>query len=84
MPIHVSQHPLVLSKLTQLRLHDLPAKDFREGIKAIGWVVQRVLFLFVCHSRARKEYHWSFSERSRGMTGSSSGIKCGWDGFGRG
>ena len=39
MPIHVSQHPLVLSKLTQLRLHDLPAKDFREGIKAIGWVV---------------------------------------------
>ena len=34
----ISTHPLVLSKLTQLRLHDLPSKDFREGIKAIAWV----------------------------------------------
>lgn len=34
--IHVSSHPLVLSKLTQLRLHDLPPKDFREGVKSIG------------------------------------------------
>ncbi|WVQ79386.1 uracil phosphoribosyltransferase [Cryptococcus sp. DSM 104549] len=34
--LQVSSHPLVLSKLTQLRLHDLPAKDFREGISAIG------------------------------------------------
>ncbi|WWC73568.1 uracil phosphoribosyltransferase [Kwoniella pini CBS 10737] len=34
--INVSSHPLILSKLTQLRLHDLPAKDFREGIRAIG------------------------------------------------
>ncbi|WWD20200.1 uracil phosphoribosyltransferase [Kwoniella shandongensis] len=34
--IITSSHPLVLSKLTQLRLHDLPAKDFREGIRAIG------------------------------------------------
>lgn len=75
MPIHVSQHPLVLSKLTQLRLHDLPAKDFREGIKAIGWVVQRVLFLFICHCRARKECHLSFSERSRGVTENSAGDK---------
>lgn len=36
--VHTSSHPLILSKLTQLRLHDLPAKDFREGVKAIGWV----------------------------------------------
>ncbi|ORX37878.1 uracil phosphoribosyltransferase-domain-containing protein [Kockovaella imperatae] len=34
--VHVCTHPLVLCKLTQLRLHDLPAKDFREGVKAIG------------------------------------------------
>ncbi|KAK1923743.1 uracil phosphoribosyltransferase-domain-containing protein [Papiliotrema laurentii] len=34
--VHISNHPLVLSKLTQLRLHDLPAKDFREGIKFLG------------------------------------------------
>ncbi|WVQ96120.1 uracil phosphoribosyltransferase [Kwoniella sp. CBS 9459] len=34
--VQVSSHPLVLSKLTQLRLHDLPAKDFREGVRAIG------------------------------------------------
>ncbi|EIW71665.1 uracil phosphoribosyltransferase [Tremella mesenterica] len=34
--VHISRHPLILSKLTQLRLHDLPAKDFREGIKVIG------------------------------------------------
>ncbi|KAK8849575.1 uracil phosphoribosyltransferase [Kwoniella newhampshirensis] len=34
--IQTSSHPLILSKLTQLRLHDLPAKDFREGIRAIG------------------------------------------------
>ena len=34
--IHLVAHPLVASKLTQLRLHDLPAKDFREGVKAIG------------------------------------------------
>lgn len=34
--VHISDHPLVLSKLTQLRLHDLPAKDFREGVKSIG------------------------------------------------
>jgi uracil phosphoribosyltransferase len=34
--VHISTHPLLLSKLTQLRLHDLPAKDFREGVKAIG------------------------------------------------
>ncbi|OCF37146.1 uracil phosphoribosyltransferase [Kwoniella heveanensis CBS 569] len=34
--VQISSHPLVLSKLTQLRLHDLPAKDFREGVRAIG------------------------------------------------
>ncbi|KAK4685992.1 uracil phosphoribosyltransferase, partial [Tremellales sp. Uapishka_1] len=34
--LHVSSHPLILSKLTQLRLHDLPAKDFREGVKAVA------------------------------------------------
>nr|ODN91121.1 uracil phosphoribosyltransferase [Cryptococcus depauperatus CBS 7841]ODN95573.1 uracil phosphoribosyltransferase [Cryptococcus depauperatus CBS 7855] len=34
--VHTSNHPLILSKLTQLRLHDLPPKDFREGIKAIS------------------------------------------------
>ncbi|CAD6589937.1 MAG: hypothetical protein TREMPRED_005578 [Tremellales sp. Tagirdzhanova-0007] len=34
--IHISNHPLLLSKLTQLRLHDLPSKDFREAIQAIG------------------------------------------------
>ena len=34
--VHISSHPLVTSKLTQLRLHDLGAKDFREGVKAIG------------------------------------------------
>ena len=34
--VHISAHPLVASKLTQLRLHDLGAKDFREGIKSIG------------------------------------------------
>jgi uracil phosphoribosyltransferase len=28
--VHVLQHPLVRSKLTTLRLHDLPPKDFRE------------------------------------------------------
>jgi len=36
--VHISSHPLVASKLTQLRLHDLGAKDFREGIKSIGCV----------------------------------------------
>ncbi|KGB77968.3 hypothetical protein CNBG_4055 [Cryptococcus deuterogattii R265] len=34
--INISNHPLILSKLTQLRLHDLPSKDFREGMRAIG------------------------------------------------
>ncbi|TYJ57856.1 uracil phosphoribosyltransferase [Cryptococcus floricola] len=34
--VHISNHPLILSKLTQLRLHDLSSKDFREGIRAIG------------------------------------------------
>lgn len=34
--LHVSSHPLVRSKITQLRLHDLPAKDFRELVKAVG------------------------------------------------
>lgn len=34
--INISNHPLILSKLTQLRLHDLPPKDFREGIRIIG------------------------------------------------
>lgn len=36
--LNISTHPLLLSKLTQLRLHDLPTKDFREGINGIGWV----------------------------------------------
>lgn len=36
--INISNHPLILSKLTQLRLHDLPPKDFREGIRIIGYV----------------------------------------------
>lgn len=34
--LHISTHPLVAAKLTQLRLHDLPPKDFRDGIRAIG------------------------------------------------
>jgi len=34
--IQISSHPLIVSKVTQLRLHDLPPKDFREGIRAIG------------------------------------------------
>jgi hypothetical protein len=28
--IHVVNHPLVQSKLTTLRVHDLPGKDFRD------------------------------------------------------
>jgi uracil phosphoribosyltransferase len=44
--VHISTHPLVLSKLTQLRLHDLPNKEFREGIKAIGWVH---IMAHICH-----------------------------------
>ena len=34
--VFANTHPLIMSKMTQLRLHDLPAKDFREGVKAIG------------------------------------------------
>ncbi|KAJ9092445.1 hypothetical protein QFC21_006827 [Naganishia friedmannii] len=34
--IHVVSHPLVQSKLTTLRVHDLPGKDFRDGIKFIS------------------------------------------------
>lgn len=43
--INISNHPLILSKLTQLRLHDLPPKDFREGIRTIGYarVMDRVI-----------------------------------------
>lgn len=37
--INISNHPLILSKLTQLRLHDLPSKDFREGMRTIGYVL---------------------------------------------
>lgn len=41
--VHVSDHPLVATKLTQLRLHDLSAKDFREGVKALRYVEASVL-----------------------------------------
>lgn len=34
--VHVASHPLVASKLTELRAHDLTARDFREGVKAIS------------------------------------------------
>ncbi|ORY34889.1 uracil phosphoribosyltransferase-domain-containing protein [Naematelia encephala] len=34
--LHVISHPLVTSKLTELRAHDLPAKDFRDGVKSIA------------------------------------------------
>jgi len=37
--VHVLHHPLVRSKLTTLRLHDLAPKDFREGIRSIGSMV---------------------------------------------
>ncbi|TXT09143.1 hypothetical protein VHUM_02617 [Vanrija humicola] len=34
--VHISTHPLVQIQLTQLRLHDLTPKDFREGVRAIS------------------------------------------------
>jgi uracil phosphoribosyltransferase len=36
MSVHVSTHPLVATKITQLRLHDLAAKDFRDGIHSLA------------------------------------------------
>ncbi|KAL7424952.1 hypothetical protein Q5752_000639 [Cryptotrichosporon argae] len=34
--VNVAAHPLVAAKLTQLRLHDLPPKDFREGVRSVA------------------------------------------------
>jgi len=34
--VHVSTHPIVATKLTQLRLHDLSGKDFRDGVSALA------------------------------------------------
>ncbi|CAK9781272.1 PRTase-like protein [Cutaneotrichosporon oleaginosum] len=34
--VHVSDHPLIATQLTRLRLHDLPPAEFRHGIKAVS------------------------------------------------
>jgi uracil phosphoribosyltransferase len=34
--VHVSDHPLIATQLTRLRLHDLPPAEFRHGVKAIS------------------------------------------------
>ncbi|BEI92853.1 uncharacterized protein CcaverHIS019_0504810 [Cutaneotrichosporon cavernicola] len=34
--VHVSDHPLIATQLTRLRLHDLPPAEFRHCVKAIS------------------------------------------------
>lgn len=36
MAVHVSKHPIVAVKLTQLRLHDLSPKDFRSEVSSLS------------------------------------------------
>lgn len=69
MVLHTSTHPLVATRLTELRLHDLSPKDFRQGIHALGYVLcSRAVTWWPLTRSPRSSYHLFTPIGPRGLS----------------